>query len=88
MAVTKYVPCPNCKEKNLGPYTVDTPTIHKTGGNCPHCGKRYTVEYGKNKIKSIFVKTEIKNFPRKIFSVQYIIFACRIEFLEKIIVEV
>ena len=51
MATAKYIECPNCKEHKLGPYNVDTPSTQRTSGTCPHCGKRYTVEYGNGKIK-------------------------------------
>ena len=52
MAVSKYVNCPHCKQKKLGPYNVDTTSIQRTKGTCSHCGKRYAVEYGKGKIKA------------------------------------
>ena len=50
MATTKSVNCPHCGRK-LGAYPFDLPTEQRTNGNCPGCGKRYTVEYGKGKIK-------------------------------------
>ncbi len=52
MAQTKYIKCPHCKQKELGPYTVDSSSVNRTKGNCPHCGKRYVIEYGKGKIKA------------------------------------
>ena len=52
MATAKYIECPNCKEHKLGPYNIDTPSTQVTHGTCPHCGKRYTVEYGNGKIKA------------------------------------
>lgn len=52
MAQAKYVSCPNCKQKKLGPYNVDTTSISRTRGTCSHCGKRYMVEYGQGKIKA------------------------------------
>lgn len=52
MANTKYVDCPNCKQRKLGPYNVSTTSIQRTHGNCPKCGARYTVEYGNGKIKA------------------------------------
>ena len=52
MAQSGYVQCPHCKDHKLGPYNVATPSKQVTHGNCPHCGKRYTVEYGNNEIKA------------------------------------
>lgn len=52
MAQAKYVNCPNCKQRKLGPYTVDTSSVNHTKGTCPHCGKRYAIEYGKGHIKA------------------------------------
>ncbi len=48
----KYVNCPHCKQKKLGPYNVDTTSVSRTKGTCSHCGKRYAVEYGKGRIKA------------------------------------
>ena len=42
--------CAKCGRK-LGAYLVDTPRPQRTSGSCPSCGKRYTVEYGNNKLK-------------------------------------
>ena len=53
MAEVKYIKCPNCKQKELEPYTVSTSSKSKTSGTCPHCGKCYTIEYGQGKIKAI-----------------------------------
>ena len=50
MATTRSVNCPHCGRK-LGAYPVDTPRPQRTSGTCPSCGKRYTVEYGNNKLK-------------------------------------
>ena len=50
MAISKSVNCPHCGRK-LNSYTVDTASTQRTSGSCPSCGKRYTVEYGKGKIK-------------------------------------
>ena len=50
MAVSKSVNCPHCGRK-LNSYTVDTTSTQRTSGMCPSCGKRYTVEYDKGKIK-------------------------------------
>lgn len=47
---SKSVNCPHCGRK-LGAYPIDTPRHQRTGGTCPGCGKRYTVEYGQGKIK-------------------------------------
>ena len=47
---TKSVNCPHCGRK-LGAYPFDTPRPQRTSGYCPACGKRYTVEYGNNKLK-------------------------------------
>lgn len=52
MALAKYVNCPNCKQKKLGPYNVDTTSTNRARGTCNHCGKRYLIEYGKGKIKA------------------------------------
>ncbi len=52
MALSKYVSCPHCKQKKLGPYNVDTSSISRTKGTCSHCKKRYMVEYGQGKIKA------------------------------------
>jgi len=52
MGLPKYVSCPNCRQRKLGPYETDTSSIHRSSGTCPHCGKRYKVEYGKRKIKA------------------------------------
>lgn len=52
MALAKYVNCPNCKQKKLGPYNVDTTSTNRARGTCTHCGKRYLIEYGKGKIKA------------------------------------
>lgn len=49
MATTKPVNCPHCGRK-LGSYPIDMPTTQRTSGTC-NCGKRYTIEYGQNKIK-------------------------------------
>lgn len=51
MATVKYVDCPHCKQKKLGPYTVDSSSTQRTSGTCTHCGKRYTIEYGNGKIR-------------------------------------
>lgn len=48
--LSKSANCPHCGRK-LNSYTVDTASTQRTGGTCPGCGKRYTVEYGKGKIK-------------------------------------
>ena len=50
MATTKSVNCPHCGRK-LGTYPFDTPRPQRTSGTFPGCGKRYTVEYGQNKIR-------------------------------------
>ena len=47
----KYVKCPHCHEKKLGPYNADITSASRTKGTCSHCGKRYVVDYGKGKIK-------------------------------------
>ena len=47
---TKYANCPNCHARKLGPYEVNSSSIHTTRGTCPHCGKRYRIDYGQNKI--------------------------------------
>ena len=52
MALAKYVNCPNCRQKKLGPYNVDTTSTNRARGTCTHCGKRYLIEYGKGKIKA------------------------------------
>ena len=48
----KYANCPNCHERKLGPYNVSITSKSVTRGNCPHCGKRYKIEYGQGKIKA------------------------------------
>ena len=49
----QYIKCPNPKcDKKLGPYNADSSSKQRTSGNCPHCGERYTVEYGQGKIKA------------------------------------
>ena len=47
---TKSANCPHCGRK-FGAYPFDTPRPQRTSGTCPACGKRYTVEYGQNKLK-------------------------------------
>ena len=51
MAV-KYANCPNCHARKLGPYNVSSSSVHTTRGTCPHCSKRYRIDYGQNKIKA------------------------------------
>lgn len=48
----KYANCPNCHARKLGPYEVGSNSMHTTRGTCPHCGKRYRIDYGQNKIKA------------------------------------
>ncbi len=48
----KYVKCPHCREKQLGPYNVGSSSVNVTRGTCVHCRKRYKIEYGKGKIKA------------------------------------
>ena len=50
--ISKSANCPHCGRK-LNSYTIDTANTQRTSGTCPSCGKRYTVEYGKGKIKVI-----------------------------------
>ena len=52
MTLTQYTVCPHCREGRLDPYNVDTSSTQRTSGTCPKCGKRYTVEYGKGKLKA------------------------------------
>ena len=50
MAEVKTASCPHCGRK-LNSYTVSSSSMQRTSGTCPSCGKRYTVEHGKNQIK-------------------------------------
>lgn len=43
--------CPHCGRK-LNPYRIDMESVQRTSGTC-QCGKRYTVEHGKGRIKVI-----------------------------------
>ena len=43
--------CPHCKVRKLGPYNVETNNKHVVRG-CPHCGKRWVVEYGQGKVRA------------------------------------
>ena len=36
---------------HIGTVNVDTTTESVTRGTCPHCRKRYTITYGKGRVK-------------------------------------
>lgn len=52
MATVKYTNCPHCHQRKLGPYNVSTTSKNITKGTCPHCGKRYAIEYGQGRIRA------------------------------------
>ena len=71
MATVKYTNCPNCHERKLGPYTVSTTSKHVTKGTCPHCGKRYKSNMGREeselqRIKRIGAMPDDERFQRQI----------------------
>lgn len=52
-AVYKKIKCPNCHDKELGPYRVDLDNVGKSHGNCNKCHQSYTVTHGKGSIKAV-----------------------------------